>query len=189
LKVPHTRRSVSFTSQKITGALALYGINAVTFSLFGASFWSSKHNNTLRAVAPPPLTMQNAYDEMLRKIQLMGQTTYGEELRRDIAFWVECESESGRGYKQRIVARNEGWFGAEQRDVLETQLRDVLQREWNAGVGKRGGASRKRGCAEQRVIATRRAGCLTFLAADRPSQIRGGFAAPLWDSPAEDARP
>lgn len=81
--------------------------------------------------------MQDAYDERLRKIQLTGQTMYGEELRQDIEFWRDCGNESGRGYKQRIVARNEGWFGAEPRVALEAQFRDVLQREWNvvlAGV-------------------------------------------------------
>jgi transcriptional regulator with XRE-family HTH domain len=77
-------------------------------------------------------TLQNAYDEMLRKIQLMGQTMYSDELRRDIAFWTQCGEESGRGYKQRIFGRNEGWFGAESRGALESHLRDLLQREWNS---------------------------------------------------------
>lgn len=70
--------------------------------------------------------------------ELTGQTMYSEELRKDIDFWRECGAESGRGYKQRIVVRNEGWFSAEPRGALESQFRDVLQREWNtvlAGVG------------------------------------------------------
>lgn len=93
---------------------------------------TADYNDASDFIGQAERTMQNAYDEMLRKIQLMGKTMYGEELRRDIAFWVECGSESGRGYKQRIVGRNEGWFAAEQRGALESQLRDLLQREWNS---------------------------------------------------------
>ena len=81
-------------------------------------------------------TLQAAFDDLLRKVQLMGQTSYGEELRRDIAFWVECESESGRGYKARIVARNKGWFGSEQRGTLEAELWRLIQREWDAVLDK-----------------------------------------------------
>ncbi len=81
-------------------------------------------------------TLQAAFDDLLRKVQLMGQTSYGEELRRDIAFWVECESESGRGYKSRIIARNQGWFGAEQRGNLEAELWRLIQREWDAALDR-----------------------------------------------------
>lgn len=81
-------------------------------------------------------TLQTAYDELLRKVQLMGQTTYGDELRKDIAFWVECGSESGRGYKSKILTRNEGWFSAVARDALEQELRGLIEREWHAALAR-----------------------------------------------------
>lgn len=81
-------------------------------------------------------TLQAAYDELLRKVQLMGQTLYGDELRKDIAFWVDCANESGRGYKSRIVARNEGWFGADARGTLEAELWGLVEREWHAALSR-----------------------------------------------------
>lgn len=81
-------------------------------------------------------TLQTAYDELLRKVQLMGQTAYGSELRKDVAFWTDCEKESGRGYKSRIIARNEGWFASDARGVLEQEMRGLIEREWHAALAR-----------------------------------------------------
>ncbi|MGH7665434.1 MAG: hypothetical protein ACRENI_14270 [Gemmatimonadaceae bacterium] len=61
------------------------------------------------------------------------------ELPEIALYLVECGSESGRGYKQRIVTRNEGWFGADQRKLLESELATMLQREWDSALSAVGG--------------------------------------------------
>jgi hypothetical protein len=45
--------------------------------------------------------------------------------------WVNCESEWGQGpgYRDRVARWNDVWFGAEQRQELEQELRDVVTRE------------------------------------------------------------
>jgi transcriptional regulator with XRE-family HTH domain len=77
-----------------------------------------------------------SYDDMLRKVQLMGQTSFRDELKVDGAFWNQCESEWGRGpgYRDRVTGRNSDWFKAEPRQTLENELRSLIEREWQAAL-------------------------------------------------------
>lgn len=81
-------------------------------------------------------TLRSEYDELLRRVEILGQTAYGQELRQDIAFWVECGSESGKGYKSRIVRRHAEWFNAEARGALEAELMAIIEREWHAALDR-----------------------------------------------------
>jgi hypothetical protein len=80
--------------------------------------------------------LRTSYDELLRKLQLMGQTTFRDELKVDSVFWAGCESEwgrgrvLGRGYRDRVASRNDEWFVAPARLELETEIRAMLEREW-----------------------------------------------------------
>ncbi|MBK8059522.1 MAG: helix-turn-helix domain-containing protein [Gemmatimonadetes bacterium] len=80
--------------------------------------------------------LETSYEELLRKLQLLGQTAFGAELRSDIAFWVECGSEWGRGpgYKGRVASRNALWFGAEERRTLEEELWSLITKEWHGAL-------------------------------------------------------
>jgi hypothetical protein len=77
-----------------------------------------------------------SYEELLRKVQLMGQTSFREELRQDMLFWVECNSEWGQGpgYRHRVSSRNVQWFGAEPRQELERELLSLISREWEGAL-------------------------------------------------------
>ena len=78
--------------------------------------------------------LTTSYEDLLRKIQIMGQTVFRRELKTDIAFWVECDSEwgQGRGYKRRVAGRHEEWFASPDRQVLEGELRALIEKEWQA---------------------------------------------------------
>jgi len=78
--------------------------------------------------------LNTAYEELLRKAQIMGQTSFKDALKRDTSFWLDCEGEWGKGpgYKDRVANRNQDWFSAAPRYELEKELWDVVAREWSA---------------------------------------------------------
>jgi len=79
-----------------------------------------------------------AYDELLRKVQLMGQTAFSDELKVDSAFWASCNGEWGQGpgYKQRVTVHNEAWFRKDTRLDLERKLLAMIEREWGEAVAR-----------------------------------------------------
>lgn len=79
-----------------------------------------------------------AYEDMLRKVQLMGQTSFRDELKFDASFWAKCENEwgQGSGYRDRVTEHHTDWFMAEQRQQLEDELQQLMQREWGDVLNK-----------------------------------------------------
>jgi hypothetical protein len=73
-----------------------------------------------------------SYEELLRKVQLMGQTSFRDELRVDALFWQVCEGEwgQGQGYRGRIEDRNRAWFEATPRQELEQEMQGLIEKEW-----------------------------------------------------------
>ena len=87
-------------------------------------------------IAQAERVLIRSYDEMLRKVQLMGQTSFRDELKVDAVFWNQCENEWGQGpgYRDRVTGRNSEWFKAEPRQTLENELRSLIEREWHAAL-------------------------------------------------------
>jgi len=77
--------------------------------------------------------LESAFEDLLRKTQIMGQTAFKDALKLDPSLWVKCASEWGQGpgYRDRVAKWNEEWFTAEPRQKLEQELRDVVTREWS----------------------------------------------------------
>jgi transcriptional regulator with XRE-family HTH domain len=82
--------------------------------------------------------MRNSYEELLRKIQLMGQAMFRDAFKSDSTFWFECQGEWGRGpgYRNRVTSRNQVWFEADLRQSLERQLRALIEKEWALILGR-----------------------------------------------------
>jgi hypothetical protein len=79
-----------------------------------------------------------SYEDLLRKVQLMGQTSFREALRLDSELWNQCMNEWGRGagYRDRVAEHNSTWFTQEPRLEMERELRTLIEREWGDALGK-----------------------------------------------------
>jgi hypothetical protein len=80
--------------------------------------------------------LESAFEDLLRKAQIMGQTAFKDALKLDPSLWGNCENEWGQGpgYRDRVSRWNELWFSAEPRRELEQELYDVVTREWNVAL-------------------------------------------------------
>ncbi len=76
--------------------------------------------------------LTTSYEELLRKVQLMGQTVFKDALKADPLFWQRCMEEWGKGagYKSRVATHNLQWFDNEARRKLEEELKALVAREW-----------------------------------------------------------
>jgi transcriptional regulator with XRE-family HTH domain len=80
--------------------------------------------------------LDEGFDSLIRKVQLVGQSIHADELSMDAKFWRGCEGEWGRGagYRDRVNARNKHWFEEEHGEEANHRVRAVIHEEWNNAI-------------------------------------------------------
>ena len=76
--------------------------------------------------------LETAFEELLRKVQLMGRTAFKDALKLDPSLWVQCVGEWGQGpgYRDRVARWNREWFSEPARQEVESELFALISREW-----------------------------------------------------------
>ena len=76
--------------------------------------------------------LEDGFDGLMRKVQLVGQSIYADELSDDDEFWRECEREWGRGsgYRDRVNRRNNGWFKTSTGKDADGRVKTMIFQEW-----------------------------------------------------------
>jgi transcriptional regulator with XRE-family HTH domain len=76
--------------------------------------------------------LEDGFDGLIRKVQLVGQSVHSDELSGDAEFWRDCEREWGRGdgYRVRVNRRNKGWFETKEGKDADARVRSVIHQEW-----------------------------------------------------------
>jgi hypothetical protein len=81
-------------------------------------------------------TLENGFDGLMRKVQLVGESIYEDELVSDTAFWQSCEAEwgRGRGYCDRVNGHNKNRFRPPAGKEADARVQTVIAEEWSATI-------------------------------------------------------
>ncbi|RQS05579.1 helix-turn-helix domain-containing protein [Burkholderia sp. Bp8991] len=80
--------------------------------------------------------LQAAFDQLLRKMQVSGESLFAEEMKRDKNFWQQCEREwgQGAGYRDRVTTKSTAWFDDDSHQNISEEIRDLLEQEWKEAL-------------------------------------------------------
>ncbi|MBI1292784.1 helix-turn-helix domain-containing protein [bacterium] len=110
----------------------LTGFKEVAQNLLNDEQYADAHDLVRQAMR----AIDGGFDAMIRKVQLVGQSVHSDELRGDVEFWRNCESEWGRGggYRDRVNGRNRQWFETAHNGAADQRVFGVVNDAWRDAV-------------------------------------------------------
>lgn len=81
-------------------------------------------------------SLESVFDDLVRKVQLHGQSVHENDMRADAKLWRDLSSEwgQGKGYRERINDRNDNWFVKTQEGDLDAGVSELIRRQWKEGL-------------------------------------------------------
>lgn len=82
--------------------------------------------------------LNTAYDQILRKMQLSGESLFDDEMKRDREYWLNCSNEwgQGSGYRDRVTTRSEQWFDDASHQAIGNEVRGLIAIEWEEALAR-----------------------------------------------------
>ena len=94
------------------------------------------YTEAMEMISQADRLLESSYEDLLTKVQIMGQTAYRNALKSDKELWRSCESERGIGYRDRVIGHNRDWFNQENRLEIESELIAMIEREWQGCLAR-----------------------------------------------------
>jgi len=108
----------------------LLALKAVAENLLNDDEFADGHHLVRQTVR----VLEDGFDSLVRKVQLVGVSIHADEMSIDDAFWRDCSAESGSGYRDRINSRNRGWFESQHQGDADRRVVEVIRENWDAAV-------------------------------------------------------
>jgi hypothetical protein len=110
----------------------LAGFRSIADNLLEDEQFSDAHDLIRQTVR----VLEDGFDSIVRKAQLVGQSIYSDELSKDSNFWEECAQQwgLGGGYRDRINTRNKNWFRAQGHNEADARVLQMIEKNWNEAI-------------------------------------------------------
>lgn len=110
----------------------LSGFRAIADNLLDDEEFSEAHDLIRQTVR----VLEDGFDSIVRKAQLVGQSVYSDELSKDASFWAECAQQwgLGSGYRDRINSRNKSWFRTQGQNESDSRVLQMIEDNWNDAI-------------------------------------------------------
>jgi transcriptional regulator with XRE-family HTH domain len=80
--------------------------------------------------------LNDGCDTLLRKTELLGESFFKDELKKDSDFWKEAAEQWGSGYRDDVQRVNRSWFSEPSHRAIEKALLSLINVEWEETLNK-----------------------------------------------------
>jgi len=124
---------LSHGARRIAALMAepkLVGFKTIATNVLNDTQFDEAHGLVRQAVR----ILEDSFDNIVRTVQLVGESIYTDQLSEDFDFWRDCGQESGRGYRDRINGHNRQWFEKLHEGEGEARVIEAVGQKWNEAI-------------------------------------------------------
>ena len=108
----------------------LQGFKTIATNIIGDEELAEAHGLVQQTVR----TLEASFDDLVRTVQLVGESIYADDMREDLEFWRACGAEAGQGYKDRVNGHNQRWFEEQHSGEAEARVTELVAQKWGEAV-------------------------------------------------------